>query len=298
MFLFFRKKNFIAAFASWALIMTAFPGCELYEPGGNSEPRAISDDLRRVWEFHDPEDTTKDRYIAITQTDYAEYRPSLLDGTTDTTGDSINSGKDTIIAGGTIEEITDTALPSGYIYVKTGDTYFAVRWENYTGKSIKLRSTYNDNEGTQSTLEAAKAAYNDAYDSMWQHLAAYTKANILVGGLKGAWAGKGAGSGSAVEITDVIYTDSYRGDVTYSGIIVETTDPDKAEGHIYIKYVKAAFGKPNNYYAIHWENKTDDSIDMAGASHGAGQPTLAKAKEEFTTGNGYFNIHTTFKPGP
>jgi hypothetical protein len=124
----------------------------------------------------------------------------------------------------------------------------------------------------------------------------YNKANILVGNLKREWSGTGTGNGSIVEITDVIYTDSYAGDVTYSGIIVETTDTDKTEGYIYIKYVKASFGKAGNYYAIHWENKTVDSIDMAGASHGAGQPSLVKAKEEYTKGKGYFNIHTTFLP--
>jgi hypothetical protein len=298
MFLFFRKKNFITAFISCLIIISAFPGCELYENIPDSDPYAIHDGLRRVWEFHDPADSTKDRYIAITETDYAEYNPSLLDGTTDSTNDSINSGKDTIIASGTIAEITDTGLPSGYIYVKTNDTYFAVRWENYAGASVKLWSTRNDGGGVQSSLAAAKTAYGDAYDSNWQNLVAYNKANILVGGLKGEWAGTGLGNGSIVEITDVIYTDSYKGDVTYSGIIVETTDPAKAEGYIYIKYVKTAFGKVNNYYAIHWENKAADSIDLSGSSHGTGLSSLAKAKEEYTKSNGYFKSHTTFVPGP
>jgi hypothetical protein len=296
MFLFLRKKNFIAAFIPCLLIMSAFPGCELYEDIPASDPHPISDDLLRVWEFRDPVDSTKNRYIAITETDYTEYNPSLLDGTTDITGDSIVSGKDTVVASGTIEGITDTDSPSGYIYVKTGDNYFAVRWENYAGTSVKLRSTRNDNGGVQSSLAAAKTVYNDAYDSNWQNLVTYTKAEILVGDLKGEWAGTGTGNGSIVEITDVIYTDSYAGDVTYSGIIVETTDPGEAEGYIYIKYVKAAFGKPNNYYAIHWENKTADSIDMSGSSHGTGQSTLAEAKEKYTVSKGLFSIHTTFVP--
>jgi hypothetical protein len=296
MFLFFRKKNFIAAFIPCLLIMSVFPGCELHEDIPDSDPYLISNDLRRVWEFHDPADSTRDRYIAITETAYAEYNPNLLDGTTDITGDSIISGKDTIIATGTIEEITNTDLPSGYIYVKTGDNYFAVRWENYAGTSVKIRSTRNDSGGVQSSLVAAKTTYDDTYDSNWQNLVTYNKANILAGGLKREWTGTGLGNGSVVEITDVIYTDSYKGDVTYSGIIAETTDPNKAEGYIYIKYVTTTFGKANNYYAIHWENKTADSIDMSGSSHGIGQSSLEKAKEEYTKSNGFFRFHTTFVP--
>jgi hypothetical protein len=146
------------------------------------------------------------------------------------------------------------------------------------------------------SLGAAKTAYNDAYDSNWQHSIPYNKADILVGDLKGEWSGTGAGGGSIVEITDVIYTDSYAGNVTYSGIIVETTDPGKAEGYIYIKYVKTSFGKANNYYAIHWENKTPESIDMSGSSHGRGKSSLAEAKDEYIKSNGYFNIHTTVVP--
>jgi hypothetical protein len=284
MSLVFRKKIFIAALIPCLLIIAFFPGCELYDVVPDSDPYPIGNALQRVWEFHDPADSTKDRYIAITETDYTEYMPSLLDGTTDA-----------IIAGGTIAEITGAGL-SGYIYVKSGDDYFAVRWEDYTGTSVKLQSTYNENGGRQNSLAAAKAAYNDTYDSAWQHIMPYNRISILVGDLKGEWHGTGTGSGSIVEINDVIYTDSYAGDVTYSGIIVETTDPGKAEGYIYIKYVKAAFGKANNYYAIHWENKTADSIDMAGSSHGAGRPTLAEAKDEYTKGNGYFSIHTTFVP--
>jgi hypothetical protein len=296
MFLFFRKRNFIAISIPCLIIIAAFSGCELYEKIPESDSYPISDDLRRVWEFHDPVDSTKDRYIAITGTDYTEYNPSRLDGTTDITGDSINSGKDAIIAVGTIEEITDTDSPSGYIYVKTGDNYFAVRWENYAGTSVRLRSTRNDSGGIQSSLAAAKTAYDDAYDSNWQHLVTYNKAEILIGGLKGEWSGTGAGNGSTVEITDVIYTDSYAGDVTYSGIIVETTDPAQDEGYIYIKYVKASFGKANNYYAIHWENRTANSIDMSGSSHGRGQSSLEKAKDEYTKSNGFFRAHTTFVP--
>jgi hypothetical protein len=296
MFLLFQKKNFIAVFIPCLLIASAFLGCELYEDVPNPDSHSISSDLRRVWKFHDPADSTKDRYIAITETEYAEYMPSRLDGKTDATSDSINSGKDTIIASGTIEEITDPKLPSGYIYVKTGSDFFAVRWEDYEEISVKLWSTYNDEGGRQSSLPGAKAAYNDSYDSGWQHITPYEKANILVGNLKGEWIGTGTGSGSVVEITDVFYTDSYKDAVTYSGIIVETTDPDKAEGYIYIKYANTAFGKVNNYYAIHWENKTVDSIDMAGASHGAGQSSLARAKEEYTKSRGYFNIHPSFVP--
>jgi hypothetical protein len=295
MFLLFQKKIFIAVFIPCLLIASAFWGCELYEDDPNPDSHSISPDLRRVWKFHDPADSTKDRYIAITETEYAEYMPSLLDGETDTTGDSINSGKDTIIASGTIKEITDPELPSGYIYVKTGGDFFAVRWKDYAETSVKLWSTYNDERGRQTSLDDAKTAYNDSYDSGWQRIIPYEKVNILVGNLKGEWIGTGIGSGSVVEINDVFYTDSYAGAVTYSGIIVETTDPDEAEGYIYIKYANTAFGKANNYYAIHWENKTADSIDMAGASHGAGQFSLAKAKEEYTKGRGYFNIHTAFK---
>ncbi|MDR1904414.1 MAG: hypothetical protein LBQ88_19285 [Treponema sp.] len=261
--------------------------------------------VKSVW-FYEDEDPSNNWYIAITDTTYTEYMPSKLDGETDMNDDELNTGKDAIVYFGTIAETTNLSQSTGFIYVKLDDSlksseadeYFAVRWENYTGTGIKLYSSYT-NGGVQSTLAAAKSTYNTSYDDNWENLVPYTKVNVRVP-LKGdlsdsAW-------GGTVEITDITYADymdtQYYSGVTYSGIIVGTTNPVQSEGYIYIKYATSASYEggsvAGNYYAIHWKNHTNDTIDLSGAGEGAGKTTLDEARKEYTVANGYFTYYTTF----
>jgi hypothetical protein len=199
------------------------------------------------------------------------------------------------------------SLQEGYIYVKVdddyklendGDEYFAVRWENYDGTGIKLWSSYKDGE-VENSLADSESSYNDSYDSNWKQLESYTKVNVQVP-LKGDLADQTYGG--TVEITDITYTDIYSymdfSGVSYSGVIVGTTNPSLSDGYIYIKYATTANFSggsiAGNYYAIHWKNNNAGTIDLSGSSNGAGKPTLDEARREYTVANGYFSTYTTF----
>jgi hypothetical protein len=279
----------------------AFVGCD--SSGDDGGPPYIpplyipGNAVQRTWVNAD----NPDWFVAITDTSYTEYPSVTLNDTF--------IGKDNIIPKGTIVDVAlaDFSQMEGYIYVKVDDDYlsspptpeyFAVRWEDYTGNSIKLWSTYANGD-VESTLAGAKTNYDENYDANWSQLATFNKVDVLVGSLKGDYDGTGLGTGSIVEITDITYTDSHNvWGVTYSGIIVATTDPSESEGYIYIKYEYAPYGTAGNYYVIHWKNKTASSINLSGASDGTGQPTLEKARSEYTVGNGYFSYYTTFDKQP
>jgi hypothetical protein len=282
-----------------------FLGCDL--DNINNPPQipilyTPANSVKSVW-FYEDENPSNNWYIAITDTTYTEYMPSMLDGKTDGNGDNINTGKDAIAYFGSIQETTDLSQSTGFIYVKLDDSlesgdddeYFAVRWENYTGTGIKLWSTYMDGE-VKSSLKEAKTTYDTSYDTNWSQLTAYTKVNVQVP-LKGdlndsVWDG-------TVEITDITYAD-YSADwgVSYSGIIVGTTNPVQSEGYIYIKYATTASYEGGSvagkYYAIHWKNHTNDTIELSGAGEGSGKTTLDEARKEYTVANGYFTYYTTF----
>ncbi|MDR2186068.1 MAG: hypothetical protein LBO80_10475 [Treponema sp.] len=288
-----------------------FSGCDT---GGINSPYipelyTPSNSVASVWVCdYGNSDPSDDWYIAITDTTYTEYMPSMLDGSTDMNGDNLNTGKDAITYSAKVVEITGISQPAGWIYVELdddydfdsgSDEYVAIRWESYGGTSIKLGSGLSNGEDIRSSLDDIKTA-KDSYDtSSWTDFETYAKVNVRVP-LKGdltdsAW-------GGTVEITGITYTDiySYGGSsgVTYSGVIVGTTDPFQSEGYIYIKYaVNAAFPEGSiagNYYAIHWKNHTLGSIDLSGSSNGSGKPTLDAARVAYTTANGYFSTYTAF----
>jgi hypothetical protein len=146
----------------------------------------------------------------------------------------------------------------------------------------------------ESSLINAKTNFGLTYDTNWSQLETHSKLDVLVGSLKGDW---DSGSGWTVEITDTTYTDimEFFGTYyTYSGIIAGTTDPSKPEGYIYIKYVYAPYGMVDNYYVIHWQNKTANSIGLSGCSDGIGLPTLEAANKEYTVDSDFFGTHDTF----
>ncbi|MDR1373878.1 MAG: hypothetical protein LBJ24_02790 [Treponema sp.] len=261
------------------------------------------DSVQSVWV-----DSTGDWIIAVTGTTYTEYMPSMLDGSTDMDGDSLNTGKDTIMYSGTIAEPIDTSQEAGWIYIEiddayasgSSDEYYAVRWENYDGAGITFASSFLNGENSESSLNDIKnaaAGYDPGND--WSPLEPFTKVNVRVP-LKGdltdsAW-------GGTVEITDITYTDIYSYNmytgVTYSGVIAGTTNPALSEGYIYIRYAATA-GFPGgsiagNYYTIHWKNNNSSTIDLSGSAHGPGKPALDEARREYTVANGYFSGYTTF----
>jgi hypothetical protein len=88
------------------------------------------------------------------------------------------------------------------------------------------------------------------------------------------------------------YLDSYKGG------IVNIREDGAGAGYITIKYTTAYNpANVNNFYVIHWQNKTETSVDISGAAkapdYGNGKPTQAEAETEYTVANGYFANYST-----
>jgi hypothetical protein len=98
-------------------------------------------------------------------------------------------------------------------------------------------------------------------------------------------------------ITTKEFTSSYDNSVGYKGDIINVREDGAGAGYITIKYTENAWNAaaPGNYYVIHWRNRTETSVDLAGASEGTGKPTQAEAEAEYTIDNakGYFTMYST-----
>jgi hypothetical protein len=91
-------------------------------------------------------------------------------------------------------------------------------------------------------------------------------------------------------ITNSEFISSYGGSVGYKGDIVNVREDGLGAGYITIKYTENAWNTSavNNFYVIHWRNKTKTGVDLSGCSDGVGKPTQADAEAEYTVDNGYF----------
>lgn len=102
---------------------------------------------------------------------------------------------------------------------------------------------------------------------------------------------------------------SGQGYISYAGNNLVIVMEDDNSGYLFIKYTRAADASWNyvsdpeqapdvgKWYAIHFKDLTDTSVQMAGAWKTGGatsKATLEEAISEFTVANGYFAGYSTF----
>lgn len=137
--------------------------------------------------------------------------------------------------------------------------------------------------------------------------------------LIGDWA---SAYGEVFSITANTFANLYEDEETYTGNNLYVLKVSDAEGYIYFEYTKAyeftsedksadstwtATTWPSagyyrysttaedvgKWYALHYQNLTSSSIEIAGASGTeSATDTLAEAIQEFTVANGYFSYHS------